>query len=427
MKNIFLTSESVTEGHPDKVCDQISDAILDAIIKEDKDARVACETCSTTGLVMVMGEITTTSYVDIRSIVRKTLAEIGYDNADYGIDARTCAIITSLEEQSTDIAQGVDESEEYKGNKSDEYDRYGAGDQGMVFGYATNETESGLPLPLELSHKLARRLATVRKEKILNYLRPDGKTQVTVEYENDAPKRIEAIVVSTQHDPDVDYEQLKEDIKREVILKIVDESMIDENTKFFINPTGKFVIGGPMGDAGLTGRKIIVDTYGGFCNHGGGAFSGKDPTKTDRSAAYFARYIAKNVVAAGLCDKCEVGFSYAIGVAKPISMFINTFGTNKIEEEKLEKENRAKANEVKKKIEEITLTIKAKAGEGGRLFGAITSADIAKNLKSEYKIEVDKKKIDLSENIKEAGMKNIDIKLYPDVVATLKVNVRPES
>lgn len=335
MKNIFLTSESVTEGHPDKVCDQISDAILDAIIKEDKDARVACETCSTTGLVMVMGEITTTSYVDIRSIVRKTLAEIGYDNADYGIDARTCAIITSLEEQSTDIAQGVDESEEYKGNKSDEYDRYGAGDQGMVFGYATNETESGLPLPLELSHKLSRRLATVRKEKILNYLRPDGKTQVTVEYENDAPKRIEAIVVSTQHDPDVDYEQLKEDIKREVILKIVDESMIDENTKFFINPTGKFVIGGPMGDAGLTGRKIIVDTYGGFCNHGGGAFSGKDPTKTDRSAAYFARYIAKNVVAAGLCDKCEVGFSYAIGVAKPISMFINTFGTNKIEEEKI--------------------------------------------------------------------------------------------
>ena len=335
MKNIFLTSESVTEGHPDKVCDQISDAILDAIIKEDKDARVACETCSTTGLVMVMGEITTTSYVDIRSIVRKTLEEIGYDNADYGIDARTCAIITSLEEQSADIAQGVDESEEYKGNKSDEYDRYGAGDQGMVFGYATNETESGLPLPLELSHKLARRLATVRKEKILNYLRPDGKTQVTVEYENDAPKRIEAIVVSTQHDPDVDYEQLKEDIKREVILKIVDESMIDENTKFFINPTGKFVIGGPMGDAGLTGRKIIVDTYGGFCNHGGGAFSGKDPTKTDRSAAYFARYIAKNVVAAGLCDKCEVGFSYAIGVAKPISMFINTFGTNKIEEEKI--------------------------------------------------------------------------------------------
>ncbi|MDU1213015.1 methionine adenosyltransferase [Finegoldia magna] len=335
MKNIFLTSESVTEGHPDKVCDQISDAILDAIIKEDKDARVACETCSTTGLVMVMGEITTTSYVDIRSIVRKTLAEIGYDNADYGIDARTCAIITSLEEQSKDIAQGVDESEEYKGNKSDEYDRYGAGDQGMVFGYATNETESGLPLPLELSHKLARRLATVRKEKILNYLRPDGKTQVTVEYENDAPKRIEAIVVSTQHDLDVDYEQLKEDIKREVILKIVDESMIDENTKFFINPTGKFVIGGPMGDAGLTGRKIIVDTYGGFCNHGGGAFSGKDPTKTDRSAAYFARYIAKNVVAAGLCDKCEVGFSYAIGVAKPISMFINTFGTNKIEEEKI--------------------------------------------------------------------------------------------
>ncbi|MBS5964722.1 MAG: methionine adenosyltransferase [Finegoldia magna] len=335
MKNIFLTSESVTEGHPDKVCDQISDAILDAIIKEDKDARVACETCSTTGLVMVMGEITTSSYVDIRSIVRKTLAEIGYDNADYGIDARTCAIITSLEEQSTDIAQGVDESEEYKGNKSDEYDRYGAGDQGMVFGYATNETESGLPLPLELSHKLARRLATVRKEKILNYLRPDGKTQVTVEYENDAPKRIEAIVVSTQHDPDVDYEQLKEDIKREVILKIVDESMIDENTKFFINPTGKFVIGGPMGDAGLTGRKIIVDTYGGFCNHGGGAFSGKDPTKTDRSAAYFARYIAKNVVAAGLCDKCEVGFSYAIGVAKPISMFINTFGTNEIEEEKI--------------------------------------------------------------------------------------------
>ena len=337
MKNIFLTSESVTEGHPDKVCDQISDAILDAIIKEDKDARVACETCSTTGLVMVMGEITTTSYVDIRSIVRKTLAEIGYDNADYGIDARTCAIITSLEEQSKDIAQGVDESEEYKGNKSDEYDRYGAGDQGMVFGYATNETESGLPLPLELSHKLARRLATVRKEKILNYLRPDGKTQVTVEYENDAPKRIEAIVVSTQHDPDVDYEQLKEDIKREVILKIVDESMIDENTKFFINPTGKFVIGGPMGDAGLTGRKIIVDTYGGFCNHGGGAFSGKDPTKTDRSAAYFARYIAKNIVAAGLADKVEIGLAYAIGIARPTSVYVETFGTGKLSDEEIEK------------------------------------------------------------------------------------------
>ncbi len=335
MKNIFMTSESVTEGHPDKVCDQISDAILDAIIKEDKDARVACETCSTTGLVMVMGEISTTSYVDIRSIVRQTLSEIGYDNADYGIDARTCAIITSLEEQSPDIAQGVDESEEYKGNKSDEYDKYGAGDQGMVFGYATNETESSLPLPLELSHRLAKRLATVRKEKVLNYLRPDGKTQVTVEYENNSPKRIEAIVVSTQHDPDVDYEQLKEDIKREVIMKVIDENMIDDNTKFYINPTGKFVVGGPMADAGLTGRKIIVDTYGGFCNHGGGAFSGKDPTKTDRSAAYMARYIAKNVVAAGLCDKCEVGFSYAIGVAKPLSMFINTFGTNKIDEEKI--------------------------------------------------------------------------------------------
>lgn len=330
-----MTSESVTEGHPDKVCDQISDAILDAIIKEDKDARVACETCSTTGLVMVMGEISTTSYVDIRSIVRQTLSEIGYDNADYGIDARTCAIITSLEEQSPDIAQGVDESEEYKGNKSDEYDKYGAGDQGMVFGYATNETESSLPLPLELSHRLAKRLATVRKEKVLNYLRPDGKTQVTVEYENNSPKRIEAIVVSTQHDPDVDYEQLKEDIKREVIMKVIDENMIDDNTKFYINPTGKFVVGGPMADAGLTGRKIIVDTYGGFCNHGGGAFSGKDPTKTDRSAAYMARYIAKNVVAAGLCDKCEVGFSYAIGVAKPLSMFINTFGTNKIDEEKI--------------------------------------------------------------------------------------------
>ncbi|MDY6065804.1 MAG: methionine adenosyltransferase [Finegoldia sp.] len=335
MSKVLLTSESVTEGHPDKICDQISDAILDEILKQDKDARVACETCSSTGMVMVMGEITTSAYVDIRNIVRKTLDEIGYNNADYGIDSKTCAILTSLEEQSADIAQGVDESEEYRGSSADEYDRFGAGDQGMVFGYATNETDEYMPLPLQLSHNLCRRLADVRKNGTLNYLRPDGKAQVTVEYEDGKAKRIDAIVVSAQHDPDVDYQRLYKDIKEEVIFKVVNKDLLDENTKYYINPTGKFVIGGPMGDAGLTGRKIIVDTYGGFCNHGGGAFSGKDPTKTDRSGAYMARYVAKNVVAAGLCDRCEVSYSYAIGIARPISLTINTYGTGKVSDEKI--------------------------------------------------------------------------------------------
>lgn len=336
MSKLLLTSESVTEGHPDKVCDQISDAILDEILKEDKDARVACETCSTTGMVMVMGEISTSSYVDIRDIVRKTLDEIGYNNADYGIDSKTCAILTSLEEQSKDIAQGVDESEEYKKNPEDEYDRFGAGDQGMVFGYATNETEEYMPLALQLSHNLTRKLADVRKSKKLDYLRPDGKAQVTVEYNDGKAVRIDTIVVSAQHDPDISYDKLCEDIKEEVIFKVVDKNLLDQNTKYYINPTGKFVIGGPMGDAGLTGRKIIVDTYGGFCNHGGGAFSGKDPTKTDRSGAYMARYIAKNIVAAGLCDKCEISYSYAIGIARPVSLAVNTFGTGKVSDEKIE-------------------------------------------------------------------------------------------
>lgn len=337
MKNWLFTSESVTEGHPDKVCDQISDAILDAILAQDPNARVACETSVTTGLVLVSGEITTNCYVDIPKVVRNTVKEIGYTRAKFGFDAETCAVLTSINEQSPDIARGVDAALEHKENGEDEYDKIGAGDQGMMFGFACNETEELMPMPIALSHKLARRLAEVRKDGTLPYLRPDGKTQVTVEYVDNKPVRIENIVVSTQHNDKVDLETIREDVIKEVITKIVPGDMMDENTKYYINPTGRFVIGGPMGDAGLTGRKIIVDTYGGYGRHGGGAFSGKDPTKVDRSAAYAARYVAKNIVAAGLADKCEVGLAYAIGVARPLSIYVNTFETGKIEDEKIEK------------------------------------------------------------------------------------------
>ena len=338
MEKRLFTSESVTEGHPDKMCDQISDAILDELMRQDPMSRVACETSITTGLVLVMGEITTKGYVDIQKIVRNTIREIGYDRAKYGFDCDTCGVITALDEQSADIALGVDKALEAKENKmSDEdIDAIGAGDQGMMFGYATNETEELMPYPISLAHKLARKLTEVRKNGTLPYLRPDGKTQVTVEYdENGKPVRLDAVVLSTQHDPEVTQEQIHEDIKKYVFDEILPQDMVDENTKFFINPTGRFVIGGPNGDSGLTGRKIIVDTYGGYARHGGGAFSGKDCTKVDRSAAYAARYVAKNIVAAGLADKCEIQLSYAIGVAHPTSVMVDTFGTGKVSDEKL--------------------------------------------------------------------------------------------
>ncbi|MFW2946931.1 methionine adenosyltransferase [Bacillus velezensis] len=334
----LFTSESVTEGHPDKICDQISDSILDEILKNDPNARVACETSVTTGLVLVSGEITTSTYVDIPKTVRETIKEIGYTRAKYGFDAETCAVLTSIDEQSADIAMGVDQAlEAREGKMSDaEIEAIGAGDQGLMFGYACNETKELMPLPISLAHKLARRLSEVRKEDILPYLRPDGKTQVTVEYdENNKPVRIDAIVISTQHHPEITLEQIQRNLKEHVINPVVPEELIDEETKYFINPTGRFVIGGPQGDAGLTGRKIIVDTYGGYARHGGGAFSGKDATKVDRSAAYAARYVAKNIVAAGLADSCEVQLAYAIGVAQPVSISINTFDTGKASEEKL--------------------------------------------------------------------------------------------
>ncbi len=331
MDKVLFTSESVTEGHPDKICDQISDAILDALLEQDPMSRVACETCTTTGIVMVMGEISTKAYVDIQKIVRDTVREIGYTRGKYGFDADTCGVITTIDEQSSDIAMGVDKALEAKENNmtDEEIDAIGAGDQGMMFGFATNETEEYMPYPISLAHKLSRQLTKVRKDGTLSYLRPDGKTQVTVEYDDGKPSRLDAVVLSTQHDPDITQEQIHEDIKREVFDKILPADMVDDETKFFINPTGRFVIGGPHGDAGLTGRKIIVDTYGGYARHGGGAFSGKDCTKVDRSAAYAARYVAKNIVAAGLADKCEIQLSYAIGVAEPTSIMVDTFGTGK--------------------------------------------------------------------------------------------------
>ena len=337
MRKWLFTSESVTEGHPDKVCDAISDAILDEILAKDPEARVACETTVTTGLVLVSGEITTNCYVDIPKIVRNTIEEIGYTRAKYGFDADTCAVLTSINEQSPDIAQGVNKALEHRKNGEDELDKIGAGDQGMMFGFACNETKELMPLSISLAHQLAKRLADVRKNGTLQYLRPDGKTQVTVEYHDGKPVRIENIVVSTQHSPDVDLNTIKKDIMENVIGRVVPHNMIDDNTKYYVNPTGRFVVGGPMGDAGLTGRKIIVDTYGGHGRHGGGAFSGKDPTKVDRSAAYAARYVAKNIVAAGLADKCEIGLAYAIGVARPLSIYVETFGTGKISDEEIKK------------------------------------------------------------------------------------------
>ncbi len=338
MERYLFTSESVTEGHPDKMCDQISDAILDALMEKDPMSRVACETSTTTGLVLVMGEITTNAYVDIQKIVRDTVREIGYTRAKYGFDAETCGVMVVLDEQSSDIAMGVDKALEAKENKmsEEEIEAIGAGDQGMMFGYASDETPELMPYPIALAHKLSRRLTEIRKDGTLTYLRPDGKTQVTVEYdEAGIPKRLDAVVLSTQHDPDVTQEQIHEDIKKYVFDAVIPEGMVDENTKFFINPTGRFVIGGPHGDSGLTGRKIIVDTYGGMARHGGGAFSGKDCTKVDRSAAYAARYVAKNIVAAGLAKKCEIQLSYAIGVAHPTSIMVDTFGTGKVSDEKL--------------------------------------------------------------------------------------------
>ena len=338
MEKILFTSESVTEGHPDKMCDAISDAILDALMEKDPMSRVACETCTTTGLVMVMGEITTNAYVDIQSIVRETVREIGYDRAKYGFDCDTCGVLVALDEQSSDIAMGVNKALEARENAMDdsELDAIGAGDQGMMFGYATNETEEYMPYPIALAHKLVRQLTKVRKDGTLPYLRPDGKTQVTVEYDKEGhPIRLDAVVLSTQHDESVTQEQIHADVKKYVFDQVLPADMVDEETKFFINPTGRFVIGGPQGDSGLTGRKIIVDTYGGYARHGGGAFSGKDCTKVDRSAAYAARYVAKNIVAAGLADKCEIQLSYAIGVAHPTSIRVETFGTGKLADEEL--------------------------------------------------------------------------------------------
>lgn len=334
MKRLF-TSESVTEGHPDKICDQISDAVLDSIIAQDPNARVACETAVTTGMVLVMGEISTSCYVDIPKVVRKTIEDIGYTRAKYGFDSDTCSILTSIDEQSPDIAMGVNEALEAKRGQMDRVEAIGAGDQGMMFGFATNETPEYMPMPIAMAHKLARRLTEVRKDGTLSYLRPDGKTQVTVEYEDDKPVRIDTIVVSTQHGPEVSRDQIEKDVIEHVINKVVPQNLLDANTKYYINPTGRFVVGGPQGDSGLTGRKIIVDTYGGYGRHGGGAFSGKDPTKVDRSAAYAARWVAKNLVAAGLADKLEIQLAYAIGVARPVSIEVETFGTGKASDDKI--------------------------------------------------------------------------------------------